>query len=171
MKSRHQLFLPILLLLLIAGCGHVISKDIRVNSDLSLTLKQVRQNPDAYKGKSVIWGGDIIETINQQDGTTQIEVFQRPLGWEEEPKDTVASEGRFLVIAKEYLDPYIYQSGRKITVAGEIHGEETRLLGQMSYRYPVLLSKQIYLWRVYPYYPYPYPYYSPWWGYPYWYPY
>jgi len=51
--------------------------------------------------------------------------------------------------------------GREITVAGEIIGEKTQLLGQMEYRYPLLLSKQIYLWRAYHYYYYPFPYYRP----------
>jgi len=42
-------------------------------------------------------------------------------------------------------------------------------LGEMDYRYPLLLGKQIHLWREYyypgPYYYYPY-YYDPWWDYP-----
>ncbi len=132
-------------------------------------LSHIETSPwgsSAYNGKSVIWGGDIIQTTNQQDGTRQIEVFQRPLGWGEEPKGTLASEGRFLIVADKYLDPYIFKTGRKITVAGEIQGEQIRPLGKMDYRYPVLLSKQIYLWENYYYYPYPY-YYWPLWGYPY----
>ena len=96
---------------------------------INLNLKNI--NPNFYKGKSVVWGGEIIETENQKDGTTQIEVFQKPLGWGEEPKDTVDSEGRFLVIADKYVDPYLYQTGRKITVAGEIRGEEIKPLGKM----------------------------------------
>ena len=153
MKNRSPLYASFILIFLVSGCAHVVSKDLRATSDLSLTLKQVRENPNAYRGKSVIWGGEIIQTVNQQDGTTQVEVFQRPLGWGEEPNDTVASEGRFLVIADKYLDPYLFQTGRKITVAGEIRGEEIKPLGKMDYRYPVLLSKQIYLWANYYYYP------------------
>ena len=168
MKKRSHFYASFLLIFLGSGCAHVISKDLRANSDLSLSLRQVRGDPSAYNGKSVIWGGDIIQTTNQQDGTTQIEVFQRPLGWGEEPKGTLASEGRFLVVADKYLDPYIFQTGRKITVAGEIQGEQIKPLGKMDYRYPVLLSKQIYLWENYYYYPYPYYYYWPLWGYPYW---
>ena len=163
-------FFPLFFLVLfISGCAHVISKDLRSNSDLSLTLKQVYQNTNAYKGKSVVWGGEIIETVNQKDGTTQIEVFQRPLGWREEPKETLASEGRFLILADKYLDPYIFRRGRKITVAGEIQGEKIKPLGEMDYRYPLLLSKQIHLWEeyYYPVYYYPYYYYDSWWGYPY----
>jgi outer membrane lipoprotein len=168
MEKRLQCFLLFFLFLLFTGCAHVISKDFRTKSDLSLTLAQVRQNPDTFKGKWVVWGGEIIETVNQQDGTTQIEIFQRPLGWRGEPKETTYSEGRFLILADNYLDPYIFRRGRKITAAGEIAGGKIKPLGEMEYRYPVVSSKQIYLWPIYYYQPYPYYYYDPWWGYPYW---
>ena len=172
MKSRLQCFLLFSLIFLLSGCAHVISKDLRTNADASLTFSQVHQNPNTYKGKSVVWGGEIIETVNQKDGTTQIELFQRPLGWREEPKEALASEGRFLILVEKYLDPYLFRRGRKITVAGEILGEKIKPLGEMDYRYPLLLSKQINLWeeyyyRPYPYYYYPWWYYDPWWGYPY----
>jgi outer membrane lipoprotein len=169
MKSRFTWFLLLFLLILLSSCAHVISKDLRTKSDPSLTLIQARQNPNAAKGKWVVWGGEIVETVNQKDGTTQIEVFQKPLGWRGEPKDTSASEGRFLILADKYLDPYIFRKGKKITVAGEILGEKIKLLGEMDYRYPIISSKQIYLWPEYYYQPYPYYYYDPWWwGYPYW---
>jgi outer membrane lipoprotein len=168
MKSRFKWFL-LFSLILFSGCAHVISKDLRTKSDLSLTLSQVRQHPETFKGKWVVWGGEIIETVNQREGTTQIEVFQRPLGWRGEPKETTASEGRFLILADQYLDPYVFRRGKKITVAGEITGEKIKPLGQMDYRYPLVSTKQIYLWPEYnaqPY-PYPYSYYDPGWGYPY----
>ncbi len=164
---RLKFLLLFLLIISLSSCAHVISKDIRKNSDPSLTLRQVSQNPKAYQGKLVIWGGEIIETTNQKDGSTQIEVFQRSLGSRGEPMNTVASEGRFLALADNYLDPYIYRRGKKITVAGELIGEKIQPLGEMDYHYPLLSSKQIYLWPEYYYYPYPYYYYDPWWYYPY----
>jgi len=169
MVKRIQFLLLFSVILFISGCAHVISKDLRGKADLSLTFGQVNQNPNAYKGKLVVWGGELVQTENQKDGTTQIEVFQKPLGWRGEPKDTGYSEGRFLILAEEYLDPYLFRRGKKITVAGEIQGEKIKLLGEMDYRYPVVSSKQIYLWPVYYYPTYPYYYYyDPWWGYPYW---
>lgn len=158
------------LIFLLSGCAHVITKDLRIKSDPHLTLSQVRQNPDGFKGKMVIWGGDIIETINQRDATTQIEVFQKPLGRRGEPKGIAASEGRFLILADKYLDPYLFRKGRKVTVVGEILCEKIKPLGEMDYRYPLLSSRQIYLWPEYVYEPYPYYYYDPWWHYgPRWY--
>jgi outer membrane lipoprotein len=146
---------------------YIISKDIRNKSDLSLTLKQVLENPNAYFGKSVVWGGEIIQVINQDDGTTEIEIFQEPLNFRGEPKDPATSEGRFLVLDDKFLDPYIYWEGRRITVAGELQGVKIEPLGEMYYRYPLVTSKQIYLWPDYYPYPYGWGYYDPWWAYPY----
>jgi len=170
MKNICPRVLLVLLFALLSGCAPVISKDLRNQVDPNLTFQQVLQNPTAYKGAIVVWGGEIIEAVNQNDGTTLIEVFQRSLGWREEPKQTVASQGRFLALADRYLDPYIFRKGRRVTIGGEILGEEIKPLGKMDYHYPLLLCKQIYLWDEYYYYPppyYPYPY-GPWWGYPYW---
>jgi len=167
MINRPHILLLLFPVLLMMGCAHVISKDLRAKTDISLAFNQVYQNPDIYKGKWVVWGGEIIEAVNQKDGTTQIEVFQKPLGWRGEPNETYPSEGRFLVLYDKYLDPYLFSSGKKITVAGEILGEKIKPLGEMDYRYPMVSSKQIYLWPEYYYRPYPYTYYDPWWGYPY----
>ncbi len=165
------------LLLILSACAPVISKNLRDQTDPSLTFGQVIQNPDAFKGKTVIWGGEIIEATNEKDGSTIVEVFQRPLSWLDEPQDTAASQGRFLVRVEKYLDPYVYRRGRRVTVAGEILGEEVRPIGKMDYRYPLILSKELYLWTYYDYpyayypdpYYYGYPYYYGPWGYP-WYP-
>lgn len=181
-KSCFHLFL-FCIFALFAGCAP-ISKELREKAE-PLTFSEVFKNPETYKGKFVIWGGEIIETMNQKDKTSLIEVLQKPLDWVEEPKSTEASGGRFLILVEGFVDPQIYRKGREITVAGEIIGEKTQLLGQMEYHYPLLLSKQLYLWREYHYYPYPPPYYpyypyyrrwyygpgyyDPWWwNYPYW---
>ena len=88
-------------------------KNLREQADPALTFRQVSQHPSQYKEKIVIWGGDIIETVNQKDGTTLIEVFQRPLGWREEPKETVASEGRFLILVKKIFGPLCFPKRKK----------------------------------------------------------
>ena len=165
-KNWFQYFLLLFLAALLSGCAHVISKDLREAADPGVTFGEVLKNPNVYKGKSVVWGGEIIETTNKQDGTTLVEVFQRSLNWREEP--TGSSEGRFLVRVDSYLDPYVYKNGRRVTVAGEILGEVIKPLGEMDYRYPLLFSKQLYLWEYY--YPQSYYYYSPGWYYDPWYP-
>jgi len=173
-SAASFLVFGLLLLILFSGCAP-ISRELRAQTDRTLTFQQVFQNPEAYKGKIVIWGGEIIETINQKDGTTLIVVLQRPLDWMEEPK-IQRSEGRFIILVEGYVDPYVFRRGRRITVGGETLGRKVMRLGELEYPYPLLRSKQIYLWGEHYYSPYPYPYY-PWgyygyygprWGYPYW---
>jgi outer membrane lipoprotein len=101
--------------------------------------------------------------------------LQRPLDWTEEPTFK-RSEGRFVILVEGYVDPYVFRRGRRITVAGEILGRKVIRLGELDYPCPFVLSKQIYLWGEYYYFPYParyypwgyYGYYGPWWRYPYW---
>ncbi len=150
-------FMIFLLFTLLSACGPVISKNLRTRADLDLTFQEVFQKPEAYKGEIVIWGGEIIQTINQKEGTTLIEISQRSLDWQEEPKEESSSGDRFLVLVEKYLDPFIYRRGKEITVAGKIIGEKTKLRGEVEYHYPYLLAKRVFLWREnYPYYYYPY---------------
>jgi len=167
MYFPYRYILIFFLILTLYSCAHVISKDLRKVVDPTITFQQILKNPNAYLGKTVLWGGEIIETILQKDGSSEIEVFQRPLGVRGEPKLTATSEGRFLVHDVRYLDPYLYHRGKKITVAGEIIGQKIKFLGEMEYRYPLVSAKQIYLWPESYYYPYHY-FYDPWWYYPRW---
>src|SRR4030042_4285427 len=124
MGNRLKGLFLLILFLILSGCAHVISKDLRVKADPSLTFRQVFQNPNAYQGKTVIWGGEIIKTTNQKDGTTFFEILQLPLSRRGEPNETYPSEGRFLILTEKYLDPYLFKQGRKITVAGGTPREE-----------------------------------------------
>jgi outer membrane lipoprotein len=162
MKRNARLLLLVLLLISLASCAHVISRDLRDQADPFLTVHQALNNPTEYKGKIVIWGGEILRTENRQDGSTEIEVLQRALDRWEEPKDPSASEGRFLVREQRFLDPSIFRPGMRITVGGELQGVEAVPLGQMEYWYPLVLARQLYLWPPfdYPYYYSYYPYYS-----------
>jgi outer membrane lipoprotein len=165
-------------LLLLSGCGHVISQDLRLRADPRVTFAAVYKNPEAFTGSFVIWGGEIVGATNPADGTTSIEVFQRPLSFSEQPDVMQPSEGRFVVATEQYVDTYPLKEGRRITVAGEVAGAVTRPLGDMEYRYPLVAGKELYLWPEY-YCPQDYPPFNayfrgpfgPWPPYPYWYPY
>ena len=143
-----------------SGCAHVIQKDLRAKADPSLTFGEVVKNPNNYKEKTVIWGGEIIQTLPQKDETVLIEVLEWPLGWRGEPRRTVSFQGRFLVFVKEPLDLSPYKRGAKITVAGEIQGailgQKIESLGDIAYRYTIISSRQIHLWKDHSQYSTPY---------------
>jgi outer membrane lipoprotein len=154
----------------IASCAP-LSSEIMRQVDESLTYQVVQQDPQRYSGKTVLWGGVIIETINKMD-VTVMKVGQTELDFEKRPQTLDRSAGRFLVRSAGFLDPAIYREGREITVAGEVAGKEILPLGDTQYSYPVILAKEIYLWeKRKPYYPYGWDYPYGWYGYPYgWYP-
>ncbi|MBN2569283.1 MAG: Slp family lipoprotein [Deltaproteobacteria bacterium] len=129
------------------GCAPVISKQLRGLAAKDLTLSTVLKNPDAYKGKVILWSGVIINSVNLKKGT-MIEVLQKPADRRGRPIDVDDSEGRFLVLNSGYLDVAIYRQGRKVTVAGEIQGKKIQSLGEIEYTYPLISAKEIYLWRV-----------------------
>jgi outer membrane lipoprotein len=146
-SGTFHLVFGLVLLIVFSGCTP-ISKELRAQTDRTLSFQQVFQNPEAHKNKIVIWGGEIIETLNQKDGTTLIVILQRPLDWMEEPKFQ-RSDGRFIILVEGYVDPYVFRRGRRITAAGEILGRKVMRLGELEYPYPLLRSKQIYLWGEY----------------------
>ena len=157
MVRRMRLYLLLFLSIFIFSCAPVIPGEIRAGADTSLTFKEVAQSPDTYKGKIVLWGGEIIQTLPQDDGSTLIEVLEWPLGWTERPRRTVSFQGKFLVLLTEPSDLSLYRGGARITVAGGVQGsmegEKIRSVSDPTYLYPLLLSKEIHVWkhRSYPY--------------------
>jgi len=105
----------------------------------------------------VLWGGEIIQTLPEKDGSNLIEVLEWPLSWTGRPRRTVSFQGEFLVLLKKPSDVSFYRRGVKITVAGEIQGsiqgKKIESVSNPTYRYPLLLSKKIHLWKyhLYPY--------------------
>ncbi|OGP77042.1 MAG: hypothetical protein A2V86_15880 [Deltaproteobacteria bacterium RBG_16_49_23] len=152
MFNIFLLFPLLFLFAFISGCAPAISPELRAKVDSSLTFRQIHQNPDAYKTKLVLWGGEILNVIPQH-GETFIEVLRKPLGWRGKPKRAVAFQGKFLILVKEKSDLSLYKKGTRITVAGEILGEiqgdKIENLTDKTYRYPLILSRQIHLWKDY----------------------
>jgi len=68
-STFSKLFLFCLLLLLFSGCAYPISRELRQEAKESPTFSMILQNPTAYTGSIVIWGGSIIETVNTNEGT------------------------------------------------------------------------------------------------------
>ena len=157
----------------LTGCvTYPIAKNLQKQAQ-PLTLSQVVENPDANQGKLVIWGGKIIQTVNDVNSSA-IYVLALPLDRSGQPVLYANTAGRFIASSKGFLDPEVYKNGRLVTVAGTVAGLESGAVQKANYTYPVLDIKQIHLWPVerrYYYYPYGYWYgYYPGWWYWGWYP-
>jgi len=134
------------LLALLTACASVISKESLKKVDPELTFQTLIKDPEKYKGKVLLVGGPILNTT-VREGETWVEVLQQPLDRKQMPRDTDESYGRFLVHFKGFMDPAIYAGGKKITVLGEVAGQKVMPLKEIEYRYPVLLSREHYLWK------------------------
>jgi outer membrane lipoprotein len=147
---------------LVLGCALPISKNLRQQA-VDITIHMVAENPEGYKGDTVIWGGRIIKTINHKHGT-EICILATPLDYRERPEDETVTLGRFIAKTSDYLDPVVYSNGKSVTVAGTIEGIETHPVGERDYVYPVVDIKELHLFRPEVTYVYPDWYYWGSWG-------
>jgi outer membrane lipoprotein len=144
----------------------------------ALTFLQVKTAPDSFKGQSVVFGGKVLTARRQKDGT-RIEILQLPLDRSARPGyDLTQSQGRFIAMYQEFLDPATVPTGTRITVTGEVSGSITLPLDETDYTYPVIDIKRVQVWagsedmapRIRPYMGMgPGPYWGPYWS-PYWRP-
>lgn len=158
-----------LVALLFSGCASTIPATIRSVPPGAPSVAAARAGLPTGPIYVVRWGGDIATVENFGDHT-DLQIVDRPLDANGQPKRTDASEGRFLARIPGFLDPEIYQAGRELTVVGTLDGTVHRTIGQYNYALPLVKVQTHYLWQQRPlpgYYP-PYdpwygPFYDPWW--------
>jgi outer membrane lipoprotein len=134
--------------LLIHGCGpKVIPKELEGQVDQTVSFLQLKQSPEAYKGRLVVLGGEVL-SIRRTTDQTRIEVLQLPLDSSLRPiEDRTTSQGRFLAIKKEFLDPATVPVGTPVTIIGEVIGTTTLPLDEIQYVYPTLEVRHLTVWE------------------------
>ena len=142
---RKRVFLLLAFSIAIFSCAP-FSKGLMKQVDLSADFRKVQKAPENYIGKKILWGGWILQTLNRQD-ETEMRVIQNELDSQKRPISLDQSSGRFVIRFKGFLDPAIYREGREITVLGEIIGQESLPLGEITYTYPVVMAEEIRLWE------------------------
>ena len=161
--------------LCLSACAHVIPKDALEQVDSELTFSALQKAPEEHKGKAVVLGGVIIGLVNKKEGSL-LEVYQAAMDQQGKPVNLDSSAGRFLALYQGLLESQIYRKGRRVTLAGIVQGEKIMKLGEIDYRYPYIVIKEIHLWkeeRPLRYEPYPWGFWDPWcypwypWPYPY----
>jgi outer membrane lipoprotein len=133
-------------LLLACSCAYPISQYLRDEAKRdNLTFAQVLENPEACKGRTVIWGGQIIEARDVADGT-EFFVLQTRLDSFGVPSGAASSQGCFIARSPILLDTPLYTSDKDITIAGVVLESQKRGFST----YPAVLIQELYLWEVYP---------------------
>jgi outer membrane lipoprotein len=160
----------IALLITLTGCASMQE----AQDKQAFTFLQVKAAPDSFKGQSAVFGGKVLTARRQKD-STKIEILQLPLDRSLRPGyDLTQSQGRFIALQREFLDPATLPPGTRVTVTGEISGSITLPLDETNYTYPVINITRVQVWpgsedaapRIRPYMgsgPYWGPYGSPYW--------
>lgn len=175
----RRLLSAVALLVTLAGCALIEEAGDGSDTETkALAFLQVKAAPDSFKGQSVVFGGKVLTARRQKDGT-RIEILQLPLDRSTRPGyDLTQSQGRFIALYREFLDPATVPHGTRITVTGEVSGSITLPLDETDYTYPVIDIKRVQVWagsedlapRARPYMGMgPGPYWGPYWS-PYWRP-
>ena len=131
--------------LLLQGCSYAISPEVTRTADRTVTFDKFQAEPSSYKGKTVIFGGLIVQTRSVKTGTL-IEIDQKDLDYWGKPRRTDRIGGRFIVHQPRYLDILVYAPGREITVAGEVSGTEEKSLAESGEPYPLVNAREVKLW-------------------------
>jgi outer membrane lipoprotein len=115
--------------------------------DTSVSFADLKSSPSEFIGRTVMIGGNVIRAKRTEAGT-ELEVLQLPTAKTGTlSEERLRSEGRFLGVREQFLDPASLPSGTPITVIGTVKGETTRQLDESDYTYPVLEVKHIIDWQ------------------------
>jgi outer membrane lipoprotein len=144
--AQHIQVLTFIGLFFLTACTHPISEQTRAEINPQTTLAMVKAEPDAFIDKQLLLGGVIIAAEMDKEGT-MLELMKWHLNRFGEPTYLEEEGRRFLVKSKQSLDPAIYEPGVLVTLAGTVLGEETRLLDEHEYVYPVFEVNEIHPWN------------------------
>jgi outer membrane lipoprotein len=133
---------------LAAACSsqRVLPESLESLVDRTVTFQKILSAPESYQGKVVVLGGVVLKAKRLKDGT-QIELLQLPLDTRERPiLDRQQSQGRFLAVRQDFLDPATIVEGSAMTIVGEVSGAKIDYLDDVEYQYPVVTIKHIHPW-------------------------
>jgi outer membrane lipoprotein len=148
LSAALALSLALALALALGGCAGARFDTSRV--DPGLAPRDAAAEPSWAQGRTVQWGGLLIQTTNRPD-ETDLEILAYPLTRRGEPRTGRTPLGRFVARRGGYLDPAEYAPGRTVTVVGTVLGTLQGRVGEAEYTYGLVAAEQLHLWpRDYP---------------------
>lgn len=138
--------LPIFLACSLSACAAVFPEAVLRQVDRDIPMADAARDPDAFKGKGVLWGGTVLSTRNLAQ-TTEMQVLERPLDGDRPDLGGSSSAGRFLVVFDGFVDPALYPPGTAVTVAGRVSGKRSIPMDEVEIVVPVLDAIDVHVWR------------------------
>lgn len=146
LASFKSLWVATFILVTACSSQRVVPESLEPLVDRTVSFHELLSTPESYQGKVVVLGGVVLKAKRLKTGT-QIELLQLPLDTRERPiLDRQQSQGRFLAIQQEFLDPATIVEGTAMTIVGEMFGAKTDYLDDVEYLYPVVTIKHLHSW-------------------------
>jgi outer membrane lipoprotein len=150
MKLSDLIMCVLLGLAWVGGCASspmVIPETLKNQVDSGITFPQLLQGSESHQGKMLVLGGEVLSAKRLAEGT-RLEVLQLPLDDDKRPIATrTESQGRFLAMEKDFLDPAMFPLNTRVTIVGEVTGTITAKLDEMEYQYPTVVIKYLHVWK------------------------
>lgn len=139
------------MLVLMSACAsyQVVPAHLEDRIQKDLSFEQIEQSPDTYKGRTVLWGGKVLNVMHTE-GETRVEILHVPLDRVHRPVDApTASRGRFMAIDANHAmkNPAALQKDTLVTVIGEVRGRVKATLDEAPYEYPTVVIKDMTAWE------------------------
>jgi starvation-inducible outer membrane lipoprotein len=142
-----KLLLSLGLWAVLAGCGARIPPLLASQVAWDLSFPEVRRQPEAYVGRTVVFGG-IVTQIDTADGGYRAVVMELPLDGSSRQRPAVGQppRGLFIVlIPRQGLSPEL-RSGAEVTVVGEVLGKGKTSAAEGAEEVPLLEERYIHVW-------------------------
>ncbi len=115
-----------LMLALLSGCATGISPSLQQQAGPPVDFAALRANPEAYQGRLVILGGEVMSLEPWGKDGTLMTVNQQELSQLGNPRGA-PSGGTFVVESEKWLSPGTFQPKSTVKVAGEVKGRRNGL--------------------------------------------
>lgn len=126
------------------GCTSVVPETLRAEVDPRLTYVQLAQDPEAYRGRLVVMGGEVVQ-VESAGRDLELTLVERPLSpADESPMLGVPSRGGLLVRVPGAARASL-REGQVVTVVGTVLGRESS--GSLD-PVPHLEARHLHLWPV-----------------------
>jgi outer membrane lipoprotein len=132
---------------LIAGCAAGIPSQLAQQVSWNLSFVDIRQHPEAYRGRLVALGGIVthIEAVDEGYRVIVSELPFEPSGRYRPAVDQLP-RGRFILLIPKQALPSGLHAGAEVTVVGEIMGTDTLSQTEADPTVPLLEERPVKIW-------------------------
>ena len=126
----------------------IFPPEVTANVDHALTFAIVKASPDAYKGRTIEFGGQILKS--RTDGHA-IHILVRELPIRTEPfygpVDSAKLRGMFVVTYQGEMTAQDLQDGNMLLVVGTVLGTLPETITDLHVRRPTVQAECVHIWR------------------------